>query len=226
MSRRDNAQHRCQECAMHKSLCICAEVPSIAVASRLCLVMHRDETRKTTNTGRLAARCLQGSEVLVHGREGEETIAPWQQSGGSDIMGGLLLFPCDEATELGPQHLANGPVRLVVPDGTWRQAAKMTRRIPWMATLPRVSLPEGRATTYRLRSEPKEGGLATLEAIARTFAVLEGPEVEEQLYEIFRRMIDRTLYSRGLLNREQVHGGVPDGTERHEPRVMFPVANR
>ncbi len=211
---------------MHKSLCICADVPSIAVTSRLCLVMHRDEMRKTTNTGRLAARCLAGSEVLVHGREDVQTIAPWQQSGGSDIVGGLLLFPCDEAEALGPHHLDNGPVRLVVPDGTWRQATKMTRRIPWMATLPRVSLPEGRETTYRLRSEPKEGGLATLEAIARAFAVLEGPEVEEQLYEIFRRMVDRTLYSRGLLSREQVHGGVPEGTVRHEPRALRPWSSQ
>ena len=205
---------------MHKSLCICAQVPSIEVVSRLCLVMHRDETRKTTNTGRLAARCLLGSEVLVHGREGEQTTAPWQPPGSSDIMGGLLLFPCEEATVLGPQHLNDGPVRLVVPDATWRQAGKMTRRIPWMENLPRVTLPAGGATTtYRLRSEPKEGGLATLEAIARAFAVLEGAEVAERLYEIFRIMIDRTLYSRGLLSRAQVYGGIPENTQRHEPRA-------
>ena len=218
MSRRDNGEHRCRDCAMHLSLCICAEVPSIATSSILCLVMHRDETRKTTNTGRLAARCLQGSEVLVHGRIGERVEAPWTVPSDNAIVGGLLLYPCDEAEPLGAHHLEAGPVRLVVPDGTWRQAAKMTNRIPWIADLPRVSLPEGAETSYRLRSEPKEGGLATMEAITRAFAVLEGPEVERQLDDIFHRMIDRTLYSRGQLAREDVYGGVPEDAQRHDPR--------
>jgi DTW domain-containing protein YfiP len=196
--------------------------------------MHRDEARKPTNTGRLAARCLRGSEVLIHGQLGERVQAPWlqepkpdgrslgqAQSGEEDqnISGGVLLYPCDEAEPLSQEHLANGPIRLVVPDGTWRQAAKMTKRIPWIADLPRVSLPAGRETSYRLRSEPKAGGLATMEAITRAFAILEGPEVAAQLDDIFRRMVDRTLYSRGQLGRDEVYGGVPEGVERHKPTL-------
>ena len=244
MSRRDNGAFRCDTCALHQSLCICAHVPAISVASRLCLVMHRDEARKPTNTGRLAARCLLGSEVLIHGQQGERVQAPWLQESKCDvrslgatdlgaadlgaadldeapqsISGGVLLYPGDEAEPLSQEHLKNGPIRLVVPDGTWRQAAKMTKRIPWIADLPRVSLPPGRETTYRLRSEPKAGGLATMEAITRAFAILEGPEVAAQLDDIFRRMVDRTLYSRGQLGRDDVYGGVPEGVERHKPTL-------
>ena len=244
MSRRDNGAFRCDKCALHQSLCICAHVPTISVASRLCLVMHRDEARKPTNTGRLAARCLLGSEVLIHGLLGEQVQAPWlQEPKGNErslaqadlaeaahgeahldrahqnISGGLLLYPCDEAEPLSQEHLKDGPIRLVVPDGTWRQAAKMTKRIPWIADLQRVSLPPGRETTYRLRSEPKAGGLATMEAITRAFAILEGPDVAAQLDDIFRRMVDRTLYSRGQLGRDEVYGGVPEGVERHKPTL-------
>ncbi|MCP4448011.1 MAG: DTW domain-containing protein [Myxococcales bacterium] len=219
MSRRDNRDARCKDCALHLSLCICAYMPSITTASRLCLVMHRDEAHKPTNTGSLAARCLVGSEVLIHGARGERVQAPWLSGDSPDIVGDLLLYPCDEAEPLSPCHLETGPVRLVVPDGTWRQASKMAKRIPWMKDLPRVSLPPGAETSYRLRSEPKEGGLATMEAISRAFAVLEGPEVEAELDEIFRRMIDRTLYSRGQLSRDEVYGGVPDGVQRHKPTL-------
>ncbi|MFH1809726.1 MAG: tRNA-uridine aminocarboxypropyltransferase [Pseudomonadota bacterium] len=215
MSRRDNGQHRCRQCAMHLSLCICAEVPSLTTASKLCLVMHRDELLKTTNTGRLAARCLQGSEILVHGRVGERVAAPAQIGGRS--LRELLLFPCAQAEPLGPQHAESGPVRLVVPDGTWRQATKMTRRLEWMAALPRVTLAAGALTRYRLRSEPKEGGLSTIEAIARAFAVLEGTWVEEKLQDVFRKMTDRTLYSRGLLARQHVFGGVPSDAQSQDP---------
>lgn len=181
--------------------------------------MHRDEARKPTNTGRLAARCLLGSEVLIHGEIAERVQAPWLIDQNASISGGLLLYPCDEAEPLSQEHLKNGPVRLVVPDGTWRQAAKMTKRIPWIADLPRVSLPPGAETTYRLRAEPKNGGLATMEAITRAFAILEGAAVEAQLSDIFRRMVDRTLYSRGKIRREEVYGGVPEGVERHKPTL-------
>lgn len=218
MSRRDNAQNRCGDCAMHLSLCLCDEIPAISTPTRLCLVMHRDEVIKTTNTGRLALRCLPNSEVLVHGRVGEAPAAPWEGPAATALFGGLLLFPCDEAEPLTARNAAQGPVRLVVPDGTWRQAAKMTRRVSWMATLPRVSLPDGEETSYRLRSEPKAGGLATMEAIARAYGILEGPKVQLQLETIFRKMIDRTLYSRGQLSREQVFGGLPEGVMRHLPR--------
>lgn len=155
--------------------------------------------------------------MLVHGRKGEPAEAPWLGNGDTSISGGLLLYPSDEAEPLAREHLANGPVRLVVPDGTWRQAAKMTKRIAWIADLPRVSLPPGDETTYRLRSEPKDGGLATLEAIARAFAILEGEHVEAQLSDVFRRMVDRTLYSRGQIGRDDVYGGVPDKVRRHKP---------
>ena len=179
--------------------------------------MHRDEARKPTNTGSLAARCLVGSEVLIHGVLGQRLQPPWLSGENQQIVGGLLLYPSDEAEPLSRDHLERGPVRLVVPDGTWRQAAKMPQRIPWMKEMKRVSLPPGAETSYRLRSEPKQGGLATMEAIARAFAVLEGKQVEAQLDDIFRRMIDRTLYSRGEISRDEVYGGVPEGVQRHSP---------
>jgi len=163
---------------------------------------------------------------LVHGVEGQVLEAPWalQNVPATDLFLNVLLYPCDTASPLqdyapnkGKANPTGQPIRLVVPDGNWRQAQKMTKRLPWMATLPRVGLPGGIETTYRLRSEPKEGGLATMEAIAQAFAVIEGPQVYDALYEVFRRMTDRTLYSRGLLSREEVYGGIPDGIQRHVP---------
>ena len=213
MSRRDNAANRCRGCAMHLSLCVCEALRPIAVTTRLSLVMHCAEVRKTTNTGRLALRCLCDSELTIHGRAGEPA-APPPARGFRD----LLLFPETGAEELTAAHGTRGPVRLFVPDGTWRQAAKMTRRIAWLATLPRVAVPVGEASRYKLRSESKHGGLATLEAIARAYGLLEGPAVQRQLEEVFRRVVDRTLFSRGVLEAERVFGGIPDGVMRHDPR--------
>jgi len=56
-----------------------------------------------------------------------------------------------------------------------------------------------------------------MEAIARAYGVLEGSEIQKQLESIFRIMIDRTLFSRGLLARDEVFGGLPESARRHMP---------
>ncbi len=201
---------------MRRSLCICGEIRKLDVRSQLCVVMHRDEAIKTTNTGSLAARCLSGSSVMVHGKRGQTLDVP-------DLTGrrGLLLFPSVEATPLDSAthapHLTGTPVTLFVPDGTWRQATKMRRRVPWLRDMEPVSLPQGPETAYHLRRETKDGGLATAEAIARAFGVLEGPEVQTELERVFRVMVERTLFSRGLLAREAVTDGLPDDVAQHRP---------
>jgi DTW domain-containing protein len=189
---------------MHQTLCICGELPVLQTRTRLYLLMHREEEMKTTNTGRLAVFCLPGSEILVHGERERPAVCPplsgWRP---------LVLLHDDEAELLTPEHGQGEPVALFVPDGTWRQASKMRRRLPWLAEMPSVSLPPGPPTAYSLRSESKPGGLGTLEAIARAMGLLEGPAIQDALEHVFRLMVERTLYSRGLLPREAVFGGVP-----------------
>jgi DTW domain-containing protein YfiP len=85
-----------------------------------------------------------------------------------------------------------------VPDGNWRQTSKMRRRDPIMADLPCVRLPPGPPSAYRVRKETKAEGLATIEAIARTLGILEGPTVQKALEDLLDLMVTRTLASRGI----------------------------
>ena len=76
-------------------------------------------------------------------------------------------------------------------------------------------------TTYRLRAEPRSGGLATLEAIAQAFGILEGDRgapIEAALLAVFRVMVDRTLWLRGALRDAEVTGGVPAAAIARDPR--------
>jgi DTW domain-containing protein YfiP len=87
---------------------------------------------------------------------------------------------------------------LVVPDGNWRQAGKFRARVPGLAELPCVRLPDDTpATRYRIRAEPRTGGLATIEAIAYALRVLEGDDVADQLLAIFDALVASTLRARG-----------------------------
>ncbi len=207
MSRRDNAAVRCARCRMLPWLCVCPLMPAppLATRTRLTLIVHRDEARKPTNTGQLGAACLANSEVLVRGHA-DQPSAAWVAPPGTRA---LLLFPADDAIPLDRLPATSAPTTLIVPDGTWRQAQRVRSRVPGLRDVPCVVLPPGPPTRYRLRSESRPGGLATLEAIARAFAILEGPEVGAMLERVFDAVVERTLWSRGLLASDQVAAGIP-----------------
>ena len=216
MSRRNNLE-RCSTCCMHETLCICALVPRLETRTRLQLIMHYREERKPTNTGQLAARCLQHSTISIVGDRAQPlTLAPV-----TDREQAILLFPADDAVPITRFAASERPIVLIVPDGSWRQASKMRKRIPGLAAVPCVTLPEAGPTSYRLRAEVKEGGLATFEAIARALGILEGeagPAIERAMMALFHVMVERTLWLRGALPDAEVSGGVPAAALARNPR--------
>jgi DTW domain-containing protein YfiP len=203
---------------MHRSLCICALIPRIATRTRLLLVLHQLEDRKTTNTGRLAARCLTNSAIVDRGQPGG-TAAGVVPSIASHWEGTqpLLLFPDPEARPLEDWRSSMRPLTLVVPDGTWRQAKKARRRIEGLADLPCAFLPPGAQSSYHLRHDKRPDRVSTMEAVAIAMGILEGPDVQQRLDHIFRVMVDRTLWTNGRIATAEVTGGIPAGVRPHDP---------
>jgi len=214
VSRRDHVDARCPACMMYLELCICAEIPKLVTRSRLVLLIHYREARKPTNTGQLAARCMPNSEIGIIGdRDRPDLPAIGEHA--------LLLYPADDAIPIAQAIALNPelPRTLIVPDGNWRQAAKMAKRVPGVAAAQHVTLQDVAAspTEYGLRREPKDGGLATLEAIARAMRILEGDRgeaVEAAMIAVFRKMVSRTRWLRGQLRDDEVVGGLPAGARR------------
>jgi DTW domain-containing protein YfiP len=106
----------------------------------------------------------------------------------SDLANAAALADVEGAVDVREMK----PATLVVPDGTWRQARRIRRKL----ALPCVTLPPGAPTEYALRSDAHEGGLATLEAIARALVLLDGIDAEPMLIP-FRAMVEHTLARRG-----------------------------
>lgn len=213
MTRRDNAHARCERCHVHRSLCFCAELPTLRARTRLVLFLHRYEARKTTNTGSLAASCLPDSTVVVRGH----VHAPTPPYVAEPDRRTLLLFPHDDAIPIDRLPPDERPVSLLVPDGTWRQASKVRQRVPGLATLPCVSLPLGPPARHRLRAEAHETGMATLEAIARAYGALGEPEVRAALERVLRMLVERSLWARGTIDAADVTDGLPATAVRHDP---------
>jgi DTW domain-containing protein YfiP len=207
---------------MHRTLCICSLLPSLATRTRLVLVLHQLESRKTTNTGRLAARCLANSQVVFRGRDDEmrRTDGPGDGAGASlwpPDSDPVLLLPHETARPLTEWASSPRPVTLIVPDGTWRQVKKTRRRIPGLDRVPCAVLPGADSSRYRLRRDARPDRLATLEAIALAMGVLEGAEIQRALLHVFAVMVDRTLWTNGRIATEEVTGGIPAGVFPHDP---------
>ena len=196
MGQRSHRAERCTRCCLHVDLCLCDQIPTLDLATRIVLVMHHRERNRPTASAPLALQALPNHVWLLHGqRDNPADLMPQV----SPERRGLILFPSEDAQVLTPEFIAADarPITLVVPDGSWRQASKAARRLPGVAHFENVVLPVGPETRYRLRREPKEGGLATMEAISRALGVIEGEGVQQALDALFETWVERTLSMRG-----------------------------
>jgi DTW domain-containing protein YfiP len=194
-------------------LCLCALIPRIETRTRVVLVIHRFEDRKPTNTGRLATECLSNSEIVVRGEEARPSTELQFPAGTRPVV----LFPFEGARLLTDFAGSEEPVTLVVPDGNWRQASKVYKRVPGLRDLPCVTLPRSTRSTYRLRAEAHDEGLSTIEAIARALGILDGASAQRALESVFDAMVERTLWARGTVTSSSVASGIPEGVKRHDP---------
>ena len=182
---------------MRQELCICSLIPNLDTKTKIIVIISKREAKVPTNTGRLAGLALKNSVVLLRG----DLDQPYDLSEHLGPIGTNFVFYPDENANVASSDLASSslPLTLIFPDGNWRGAGKMCRRDPIMASLPRLRLPAGAPSNYRVRKETKSEGLATIEAIARALGIVENPSVQLNLEQLLKEMTDRTLQSRGTL---------------------------
>lgn len=131
----------------------------------------------------------------------------------------FLLYPGDDAQILDStwREKNPGPIQLIVPDGTWRQAQKVSFREPGVKGIPTVKLPPGEPTFYQLRSEPHLGHLCTGEAIARAMEFMaekNGKKIRSQIEALVNLHQNRILFSRGDITSSQAQAFLPKGYRR------------
>ncbi len=163
----------CAGCQRPLAVCVCAHVTPMKTRTRVLILQHPRERHVPINTARLARLSLPDA-ILRRAVDFEADPVVADALAGRD--GGqppYLLFPGPGAIDLASKR-PSGPVTLVVLDGTWWQARKLLRRNPRLAELPRISLAPATPSRYRIRREPHEQCVSTIEAIALALRALEG----------------------------------------------------
>jgi len=184
---------RCERCLRPVSHCLGAHIPALPSHARVLILQHPDEAKHPLNTARFAALGLLRGELLIgeHFPPLEDIIASAEQA--------WLLFPAKEhglPAAPAAQHGGDAPL-LIVPDGTWRKARGIVQSNPVLNTLPRLSLPPGAPSEYRVRKATEPAAVSTIEAIARALTMLEPQRDFQPLLKPFNALVEQQIQAMG-----------------------------
>jgi len=182
------------------------------------VVVHVSDFGRTSNTVRLLALAIPDVAVVCHG------VYPAPADPACHVPAGatpVVLFPGHGAKPLTADVVASlpSPLALIVPDGNWKQASRMVKRLPLLADAVKVELPDRAFAGTALRRNNAGHHMSTYEAVTQALAVIEGESVSDPLLDFYRRATDRMLFIRGKLGRGNVYGGI-DGSQSENGHAL------
>ncbi len=181
----------CANCRRPKSVCYCAHLPSIETETRVLILQHPRERDMAIGTARMASLCLPNAELAVGIRWDDSAVV--RRALSDPARPAVLLYPGENAVDVAAEP-PPGPVTLIVIDGTWSQAKTVVRDNPSLRTLPRYTFRAPAPSEYRIRREPNELYVSTIEALVCVLGALErDPARFESLLVPFRAMIDAQI---------------------------------
>ena len=169
----------CLRCQRPLRACLCAWVRPTSNRLPVLVLQHPHEAGHAKGSVRLLQCSLAHCTVQVGDHFDPAALAAWLGAAGTS----LLLYP-DAAgvparadasvASIGPPDLPPLPARLVLLDGTWRQARGLLRAHPLLQALPRWGLPVVAPPRYAIRRAHLPAQRSTLEAACTALGVLEG----------------------------------------------------
>jgi len=176
----------CPRCHRPLRACLCAWVRPTANRLPLLVLQHPQEARHAKGSVRLLRCSLADCTVQVGERFDAGALAAWLGPPGSS----LLLYP--DASDTPPGAPPGAPLgtlskvppaaattlptlaRVVLLDGTWRQARGLLRNHALLQALPRWALPALAPSRYAIRRAHQPAQRSSLEAACAALGLLEG----------------------------------------------------
>lgn len=179
---------RCARCQFAPRWCICAGERAIACPLQVDVLIHHREFNRPTSTGRLINRVMPASRSHLFRRERPidraSLLAPGRET--------WILHPRGEPLPTGTDP---AKLQVLLLDGSWREAARMSTEVASLGRL--VRLPEAGAGRYHLRTHEHGGRYSTVESLLMLFAALGLTETETELRLQFELHVYAGLRTRG-----------------------------
>ena len=162
---------RCPNCLMADGYCLCGYKNSAQQDDtqpvHICLLMHKEESYKPSNTGRLIEHILPDYTHRFYWHRTEPDPEFLNLLNNSSFQP-YIIFPGDrggyEERVVSKANKSGGKIPLfIILDGSWRQAGRMFRLSEYLQELPVLPLTTQRHSRYKLRKAPDEFHLCTVE---------------------------------------------------------------
>ena len=203
----DDAVPDCPTCGKPLVFCVCDSVEPIKTKTSLLILQHPQEQDRALGTARLTALHIENAVVKIGlswpslskalGRTVHDpsrwAVLYLGSAKVEDLDTDRTIVAINRKGEIEDHQRAilEDIEGIVLLDGTWSQAKALWWRNAWMLKCQRVILGPRQASRYgKLRKEPRQDGLSTIEAAAMMLASLERrPEIETMLLASFDRML-------------------------------------
>jgi DTW domain-containing protein len=164
-------------------------MPQVQTQTQVLFLQHPRERFVAVNTCRMAHLALPNSALVVGTHVDDHPALSTCHAAPDECA---VVFPGPQAMPVEQCHPP--PKRIIFVDGTWSQAKKLLKLNPRLAALPRVAFTPAAPSRYRIRKEPADDFVSTIEAVVHVLGVLENnPERVQALLIPFDAMVERQL---------------------------------
>lgn len=196
----------CSDCLQPEFSCYCSFIQKFDPMMKFVILLHPIERRRRIATGRMSHLCLKNSELVI----GEDFT---QQNRINEILADssyqpVVLYPgrnslnlTDSPKEERSKIFVEGKTPVVfVIDGTWNTARKTMRISQNLNTLPRLCFTPTVKSQFRVRKQPRAECVSTIEAIHHFVNFFHKEIGQQNLLDVFNRMIDIQISLKGEEN--------------------------
>ncbi len=181
----------CTQCHRPQVACYCHTLIYIKNRWPIHILQHPNESKHAIGTARIAQLSLDNCRThlalannFAENGELKQLIANTNP---------LLIYPGEESIPI--EKINKLETRsLIFLDGSWRKTRRMIYEIPELQFLPTISFTPTSPSRYRIRKEPNENSISTLEAIVTVLSELENDHRKYlPLLKTMDQMIDKQI---------------------------------
>ena len=180
----NNIREKCYECYRPKKSCMCDYIEKIETNTKFVIIMHPKEFKKTkNNTGRFTHQSLPNSKIYIgiDFNNDDEINSIIQDKNNSCYV----LYPGNDSIKLNHQtiQVKNKTNVIFIIDSTWPCSNKILAVSKNINALPKVSFVHDKSSAYKIKTQPNEYCLSTIESTLCILELLNKHKIENISHE-------------------------------------------
>ena len=194
----NDIREKCYACYRPKKSCMCEYIQKIDTNTRFIIIMHPKEFKKTkNNTGRFTHQSLPNSKIYIgiDFNQDKEINSIINDENNSCYV----LYPGDDSIKLNHQTIQqeNKKNVIFIIDSTWPCSNKILAVSKNISALPKVSFVHDKSSAYKIKTQPNEYCLSTIESTLCILELLNKHKIEnipqnylDNFLKPFEKMVD------------------------------------